>query len=105
MALEIFYTLLEITQKILLKKSTKILGIEEWDESTNQNANFKKSSSKVVDSQKNHIFVRIGACWKLDFLKTKTSLNYFALKQQSVLKETEIAFKKYKKLLKFRGPM
>lgn len=53
--------------------------IEEYHKSIKQNASLEKSPTKVVRSQKNHIFASIVAYCKLEFLRTKTSLNHFAI--------------------------
>jgi hypothetical protein len=59
--------------------------IEEYHKSIKQNASLEKSPTKVVRSQKNHIFASIIAYCKLEFLKMKTSLNHFALKYQLLI--------------------
>jgi hypothetical protein len=54
--------------------------IEEYHKSIKQNASLEKSPTKVVRSQRNHIFASIIAYCKLEFLRLKTTLNHFALK-------------------------
>ncbi len=54
--------------------------IEEYHKSIKQNASLEKSPTKVVRSQRNHIFASIIAYCKLEFLRVQTSLNHFALK-------------------------
>lgn len=73
--------------------------IEEYHKSIKQNTSLEKSPTKVVRSQRNHIFASIIAYCKLEFLRTKTSLNHFALKYKLLVKANQAAFKEYKKLL------
>lgn len=73
--------------------------IEEYHKSIKQNASLEKSPTKVVRSQRNHIFASIIAYCKLEFLRTKTSLNHFAIKYKLLVKANQAAFKEYKKLL------
>ena len=72
--------------------------IEEYHKSIKQNTSLEKSPTKVVNSQRNHIFASIVAYCKLEFLRTKTSLNHFALKYKLLVKANQAAFKEYKKL-------
>ncbi|MBS0628587.1 MAG: transposase, partial [Verrucomicrobia bacterium] len=72
--------------------------IEVYHKSIKQNASLEKSPTKVVRSQKNHIFASIVAYCKLEFLKIKTSLNHFALKYKLLLRANQMAFKELKKL-------
>ena len=71
--------------------------IEEYHKSIKQNASLEKSPTKVVRSQKNHIFASIVAYCKLEFLRTKTSLNHFALKYKLLVKANQIAFQELHK--------
>lgn len=73
--------------------------IEEFHKSIKQNASLEKSPTKVVRSQKNHIFASIIAYCKLEFIKIKTSLNHFALKYKLLIKANQIAFIELQKLL------
>jgi hypothetical protein len=66
--------------------------IEEYHKSIKQNASLEKSPTKVVRSQKNHIFASIIAYCKLEFLKNKTSLNHFALKYKLLIRANRVAF-------------
>jgi len=72
--------------------------IEEYHKSIKQNASLEKSPTKVVRSQKNHIFASIVAYCKLEFLKIKTSLNHFALKYKLIVKANQMAFQQLQKL-------
>ena len=66
--------------------------IEEYHKSIKQNASLEKSPTKVARSQKNHIFASIIAFCKLEFLKTKTSLNHFGMKYMLLMKANRAAF-------------
>jgi hypothetical protein len=66
--------------------------IEEYHKSIKQNASLGKSPTKVVKSQKNHIFASIIAYCKLEFLKVKTSLNHFGMKYMLLMKANRAAF-------------
>jgi uncharacterized protein YrzB (UPF0473 family) len=72
--------------------------IEEYHKSIKQNTSLEKSPTKVVRSQRNHIFASIVAYCKLEFLRVKTSLNHFALKYKLLVKANQAALKEYKKL-------
>lgn len=66
--------------------------IEEYHKSIKQNASLEKSPTKVVRSQKNHIFAAIIAYCKLEFLKIKTSLSHFGLKYMLLMRANRAAF-------------
>ncbi len=66
--------------------------IEEYHKSIKQNASLEKSPTKVVCSQKNHIFASIVAYCKLELLRTKTSLNHFALKYRLLMTANRMAY-------------
>lgn len=72
--------------------------IEEYHKSIKQNASLEKSPTKVVRSQRNHIFASIISYCKLEFLRLQTSLNHFALKYKLILKANRMAFQELKKL-------
>ena len=72
--------------------------IEEYHKSIKQNASLEKSPTKVVRSQKNHIFASIISYCKLEFLKIRTALNHFALKYKLILKANQMAFQELKTL-------
>ena len=69
--------------------------IEEFHKSIKQNASLSKSPTKVIRSQKNHIFASIIAFCKLEFLKWKNNLNHFALKYKLILKANQATFKEF----------
>ena len=66
--------------------------IEEYHKSIKQNASLEKSPTKVVRSQKNHIFASIIAYCKLECLKINTSLNHFGMKYMLLMKANRAAF-------------
>lgn len=72
--------------------------IEEYHKSIKLNASLEKSPTKVVRSQKNHIFAAIVAYCKLELLKMKTHLNHFALKYKLIMKANQMAFEELKNL-------
>lgn len=72
--------------------------IEEYHKSIKQNASLEKSPTKVARSQKNHIFASIVAYCKLELLRTKTSLNHFALKYQLLITANRKAFLELERL-------
>lgn len=72
--------------------------IEEYHKSIKQNTSLEKSPTKVVSSQKNHIFASIIAYCKLELLKTKTHLNHFALKYKLLIKANQKAFQELQNL-------
>ena len=72
--------------------------IEEYHKSIKQNASLEKSPTKVVRSQKNHIFASIIAYCKLEFLRMRTALNHFALKYRLIVRANQIAFQELKKI-------
>jgi DDE superfamily endonuclease len=72
--------------------------IEEYHKSIKQNTSLEKSPTKVVRSQRNHIFASIIAYCKLEFLKMKTCLNHFALKYQLLMKANRQAFLELERL-------
>ena len=78
--------------------------IEEYHKSIKQNASLEKSPTKVVRSQRNYAFASIAAYCKLEFLRTKTLLNHFALKYKLLVKANQAALKECKKMLESTTP-
>jgi len=72
--------------------------VEEYHKSIKQNASLAKSPTKVPRSQRNHIFASIIAYCKLEFLRTKTNLNHFALKYKLLLRANQIAYQELQNL-------
>lgn len=75
-------------------------NIEVYHKSIKQNASLAKSPTKVVRSQKNHIFASLIAYCKLEFLKIKTKLNHFALRYKLVIKANLMAYQELAKIRK-----
>ena len=73
--------------------------IEEYHKSIKLNTSLKKSPTKVVRSQRSHIFASIVIYCKLEFLRSKTLLNHFGLKYKLLVKANQAAFKECEKLL------
>ena len=72
--------------------------IEEYHKSIKQNSSLEKSPTKIIRSQKNHLFASIIGYCKLELLKIKTDLNHFALKYKLILKANQMAYLELKKL-------
>jgi hypothetical protein len=72
--------------------------IEEYHKSIKQNASLEKSPTKVVRSQKNHIFASIIAYCKLEFLRIKTFLSHFGLKYLLLMRANRMAFLELERL-------
>jgi IS4 transposase len=72
--------------------------IEEYHKSIKQNTSLEKSPTKVIRSQKNHIFASIVAYCKLEFLRMQTALNHFALKYRLIVMANQLAFQELKKM-------
>ena len=88
---------LESSPDLIYEIYKKRWRIEEYHKSIKQNASLEKSPTKVVRSQRNHIFASIIAYCKLELLKVKTSLNHFALKSKLLLRSNQIAFQELRK--------
>jgi len=72
--------------------------IEEYHKSIKQNTSLSKSPTKVIRSQKNHIFASIISYCKLEFLRWKNHLNHFAMKYKLILSANQATFKEFQKL-------
>jgi hypothetical protein len=72
--------------------------IEEYHKSIKQNASLEMSPTKTMRTQSNHIFASIFAFIKLQMLKSKTTLNHFALKAKIYLQALKSAFNEYRLL-------
>ena len=72
--------------------------IEDYHKSIKQNTSLEKSPTKVVCSQKNHIFASIIGYCKLEMLRIKTSMNHFAIKHKLLIRANQIAFQELKNL-------
>lgn len=83
---------LESSAELIYAIYQKRWRIEEYHKSIKHNASLAKSPTKVVRSQKNHIFASIVAYCKLEFLRTKTSLNHFTIKYKLLIRANRMAF-------------
>ena len=72
--------------------------IEEYHKSIKQNASLEKSPTKVVRSQKTHIFASMIAFCKLELLKIKTSIGHFALKYRLLIKANRVMYRELREL-------
>ena len=72
--------------------------VEEYHKLIKQNASLAKSPTKVSRSQRNHIFASIIAYCKLEFLRTKTALNHFALKYKLIVRANQAAYQELENL-------
>jgi hypothetical protein len=72
--------------------------IEEYHKSTKNNASLAKSPTKIVKSQRNHIFSSIVAYVKLEKMRLSSAVNHFALKYKLLIKANQSAFKELQNL-------
>lgn len=66
--------------------------IEEYHRSLKQNASLDKSPTRTVTTQTNHFFAALCAFIKLEWLRTQTKLNHYALKSKIYLSALRSAF-------------
>jgi hypothetical protein len=66
--------------------------VEPYHKSLKQNASLEKSPTQTVVSQTNHFFAALCAYIKLEWLKTTTKLNHFAIKAKLYLAALRTAF-------------
>lgn len=66
--------------------------IEEYHRSLKQNAALDKSPTRTVTTQTNHFFAALCAFIKLEWLRTQTRLNHYALKSRIYLSARLAAF-------------
>lgn len=71
--------------------------IEEYHKSIKNNASLAKSPTKIVRSQKNHIFASIAAFVKLETIKIMTCMNHFALKYKLIIKANQSSMQELRK--------
>ena len=67
--------------------------IEVYHKSIKSNTGLKKSPTKTVRTQVNHVFSSIYAYFKLEKLSLKTNMNHFALKSKLLLKANQAALR------------
>lgn len=68
-------------------------SVEEYHKSLKQNAAIRKSPTRTVRTQSNHIFASIMAYVKLEKLKFSSEMNHFAMKAKIYLAANKAAFK------------
>jgi hypothetical protein len=66
--------------------------VEEYHRSLKQNASLEKSPTRTVKTQTNHFFVALCTFVKLEWLRTQTNLNHYALKSKIYLSALLAAF-------------
>lgn len=80
--------------------------VEEYHRSLKQNASLEKSPTRTVKTQTNHFFVALCTFVKLEWLRTQTKLNHYALKAKIYLSALLSAFQSLQALqpLRFTQP-
>lgn len=80
--------------------------VEEYHRSLKQNASLEKSPTRTVKTQTNHFFVALCTFVKLEWLRTRTKLNHYALKAKIYLSALLSAFQSLQALqpLRFAQP-
>lgn len=73
-------------------------GVEEYHKSIKSNTGFAKSPTKIIKTQTNHFILSIVAYVKLEWLKQRTGLNHFAMKNKIYLAAQQAAYKELKNL-------
>jgi hypothetical protein len=66
--------------------------VEPYHKSLKQNASLEKSPTQTVTSQTNHFFAALCAYLKLEWLKSATKLNHFAIKAKLYLSALKTAY-------------
>lgn len=66
--------------------------VEEYHRSLKQNASLEKSPTRTVTTQTNHFFVALCTFVKLEWLRTQTKFNHYALKSKIYLSALLSAF-------------
>lgn len=66
--------------------------VEPYHKSLKQNASLEKSPTQTVVSQTNHFFAALCAYLKLEWLKSSTKLNHFAIKSKLYLSALKTAY-------------
>jgi hypothetical protein len=67
--------------------------VEPYHKSLKQNASLEKSPTQTVVSQSNHFFAALCAFIKLEWLKSSSHLNHFAIKARLYLAAVQTAFR------------
>jgi hypothetical protein len=76
--------------------------VEEYHRSLKQNASLEKSPTRTVKTQTNHFFVALCTFVKLEWLRTRTNLNHYALKAKIYLSALLSAFQSLQALQPLR---
>ena len=76
--------------------------VEEYHRSLKQNASLEKSPTRTVTTQTNHFFVALCTFVKLEWLRTQTKLNHYALKAKIYLSALLSAFQSLQALQPLR---
>jgi hypothetical protein len=76
--------------------------VEEYHRSLKQNASLEKSPTRTVKTQSNHFFVALCTFVKLEWLRTQTKLNHYALKAKLYLSALLSAFQSLQALQPLR---
>jgi hypothetical protein len=81
--------------------------VEEYHRSLKQNASLDKSPTRTVTTQTNHFFAALCTFVKLEWLRTQTKLNHYALKSKLYLSALLSAFQSLQALqpLRFDYPI
>jgi hypothetical protein len=72
--------------------------IEEFHKSLKSNVGLAKSPTRMLTTQANHLLMSIYAVFKLECLKIKHKVNYFALRAKFFIKATQQAYTELQKL-------
>jgi hypothetical protein len=83
---------LTLTYDDLTTTYRKRWHVEPYHKSLKQNASLEKSPTQTVTSQTNHFFAALCAYLKLEWLKSHTKLNHFAIKAKLYLSAVKTAF-------------
>jgi hypothetical protein len=76
--------------------------VEEYHRSLKQNASLDKSPTRTVTTQTNHFFAALCTFVKLEWLRTQTNLNHYALKSKIYLSALLSAFQSLQALQPLR---
>jgi hypothetical protein len=76
--------------------------VEEYHRSLKQNACLAKSPTRTVTTQTNHFFAALCTYVKLEWLRTQTKLNHYALKSKIYLSALQIAYESLQALQPLR---
>ena len=83
---------LTLTYDDLTTTYRKRWHVEPYHKSLKQNASLEKSPTQTVASQSNHFFAALCAFIKLEWLKSSSHLNHFAIKARLYLAAVQTAF-------------